>query len=67
LQGISVLLKNRGIFRGSPRYQFLAIVKNVDVTRVARCLPVEGRTACNIAFRIAVRCEKPKNVGLNLR
>lgn len=67
IQQITVLIKHRAVLVCGPRNAFFAVMKNIDVDRVARRVSIEWSAASNIALWIAVRSKQLKNVYLNLR
>jgi hypothetical protein len=55
-----VLLKQRAILFGRLGYSFLAIMKDIDIGRVAR-------VGLITALRVPVRRQKPQNIDLDPR
>src|SRR5450432_3019838 len=64
---IAVLAQCAFIFLCSLRYAFFQIMKNINVSGVARGIAIEWRASGYIALGIAVRRQQPKNLRLDFR
>src|ERR1019366_3477885 len=64
---ISPVAQSLNIEGRGGRYSLFAVMKNIDITRIAGCRSIQRRGSGHVAFGIAVRCEEQENVALDFR
>ena len=65
--GIKCQVRTTSIIQGSGGDPIFAIMKDIDILGKPPAVAVQRRGACDIAFRVSVQCQDPKDIHLELR